>query len=192
MIKPKTDLNAEIRRLESIDDLKRGGFFFTGYESDQMYRVEKSETEDNTVISLRLEKRDSPYVKRWARTRDDLEMQKEVAAQGLSWGAFSGESLVGVALLELRHWNNSLHLHDLEVMPGFRGLGVGGMLMDKTLETARAEKVRVITLETQTTNYPAVKFYRRHGYQIDGVDLSFYTNHDIPDGEVALTMKLKL
>jgi ribosomal protein S18 acetylase RimI-like enzyme len=192
MIRPKTDLNAEIRRLKSIDDLKRGGFSFTGYESDRVYRVEKSETEDNTVISLRLEKRDSPYVKKWDRLQDELVMQKAIVEGGLSWGAFSGENLVGVALLEVRHWNNSLHLHDLEVMPEFRGRGLGGMLLEKVLETARDQKARVITLETQTTNYPAVKFYRRHGYQIDGVDLSLYTNDDAKNGEVALTMKLKL
>ena len=181
-----------IKRLAGIDELERHGFLFTGYESDQAYRVEKTETDDNTVISLRLEKRDSPYVKRWARTRDDLEIQKEVAAQGLSWGAFIGDRMVGVALLELREWNRSLHLHDLEVMPEFRGRGLGGMLLDKALEMARDQKARVITLETQTTNYPAIKFYRRHGYQIDGVDLSLYTNQDTSDGEVALTMKLKL
>jgi hypothetical protein len=33
------DPKVEIRRLENIDDLERGGFSFTGYESDNMYRV---------------------------------------------------------------------------------------------------------------------------------------------------------
>ncbi|MDO9026307.1 MAG: GNAT family N-acetyltransferase [bacterium] len=181
-----------LRRLAGIEDLERHGFSFIGYESDQVYRVQKTETEENTVISLKLEKRDGPYVKRWVRSRDDLEMQKEVAAQGLSWGAFIGDRLAGVALLELREWNHSLHLHDLEVMPEFRGRSLGGALLEKVLETARNQKARVITLETQTTNYPAIKFYRRHGYQIDGVDLSLYTNDDAKNGEVALTMKLKL
>jgi ribosomal protein S18 acetylase RimI-like enzyme len=186
------DPRVEIRRLESIDELERGGFGFTGYESDEMYRVQKTESAESTVISLSLERRDSAYVKKWDRPQAEHEMQKAIVEGGLSLGAFSGQRLVGVALLEVRHWNNSLHLHDLEVMPGFRGLGIGGMLMAKTLETALAEKVRVITLETQTTNYPAIKFYRRHGYAIDGVDLSFYTNHDADGGEVALTMKRKI
>lgn len=181
-----------LRRLAGLEDLERHGFRFVGYESDQVYRVKKTETEENTVISLRLEKLASPYVKRWARSRDDLEMQQEVAAQGLSWGAFIGDRLAGVALLELRQWNNSLHLHDLEVMPEFRNRGIGGTLMDKVFETARGQKARLVTLETQTTNYPAVSFYRKHGYEIDGVDLSLYTNDDAESGEVALTMKLKL
>lgn len=185
-------MEAAVRRLAAIDELERGGFSFTGYESDRAYRVQKTETEDSTVVSLRLEKLDSPYVKRWDRSRDDLEMQKEVVAQGLSWGVFFGDRLAGVALLEMRQWNRSLHLHDLEVMPEFRGRGLGGALLDKTLETARDRKARVITLETQTTNYPAISFYRKHGYKIDGVDLSLYTNQDAENGEVALTMKLKL
>jgi streptothricin acetyltransferase len=181
-----------VKKLDSIEDLEKYGFRFSGYESDQEYRAHKTETGESIVISLKLEKREIPYVKKWDRPEADLEMQRAIVKGGLSWGAFSGDRLAGAALLEVRRWNNSLHLHDLEVMPGFRGLGIGGRLLDKTLETARDQKVRVITLETQTTNYPAIKFYRKHGYEIDGVDLSFYTNHDAESGEVALTMKLKI
>jgi ribosomal protein S18 acetylase RimI-like enzyme len=46
--------------------------------------------------------------------------------------------------------------------------------------------------ETQNTNVPAITFYRRVGYEIDGVDLSYYTNRDMTDFEVAIFMKRKL
>lgn len=51
--------------------------------------------------------------------------------------------------------------------------------------------VRAISLETQSTNVPAIRFYRKCGYEVDCVVLSLYTNRDAEDGEVALIMKKK-
>ncbi|MDE2700419.1 MAG: hypothetical protein OXI23_16220 [Gemmatimonadota bacterium] len=38
---------------------------------------------------------------------------------------------------------------------------------------------------------PAIDFYRGVGFEVEGVDLSYYTNSDV-DGEVAVFMKRKL
>jgi ribosomal protein S18 acetylase RimI-like enzyme len=46
--------------------------------------------------------------------------------------------------------------------------------------------------ETQNTNAPAIAFYRRVGFELDGIDLSYYSNEDVTQGEVALFMKLRL
>ncbi|MNF18709.1 hypothetical protein D3C80_2229620 [compost metagenome] len=32
-------------------------------------------------------------------------------------------------------------------------------------------------------------FYKQCGFELDGIDLSFYTNNDMSDGEVAFFMK---
>ena len=45
---------------------------------------------------------------------------------------------------------------------------------------------------TQTTNVPAIDFYRKVGFEVDGIDLSYYGNNDVEAGEVALFMKRKL
>jgi ribosomal protein S18 acetylase RimI-like enzyme len=47
-------------------------------------------------------------------------------------------------------------------------------------------------VETQNTNLPAIRFYRAVGFEIEAVDLSYYTNHDTLDGEVAIFMKRKV
>jgi ribosomal protein S18 acetylase RimI-like enzyme len=49
--------------------------------------------------------------------------------------------------------------------------------------------MRSIVLETQTTNVPAIAFYRACGYALQGIDLSFYGNDDLQRGEVAVFMK---
>jgi ribosomal protein S18 acetylase RimI-like enzyme len=59
-------------------------------------------------------------------------------------------------------------------------------------QLARDAELRVIGLETQNTNVPAIDAYRRMGFEVEGIDLSFYTNTDTLDGEVAIFMKRML
>jgi ribosomal protein S18 acetylase RimI-like enzyme len=49
--------------------------------------------------------------------------------------------------------------------------------------------MRVLVCETQSTNVPAIRFYRALGFVLEGLDLSLYSNHDYPDGEIAIFMK---
>lgn len=64
--------------------------------------------------------------------------------------------------------------------------------MDALAGLAHAEGLRTLVFETQNTNMPAIQFYRSVGCEIDAVDLSYYTNRDAMDGEVAIFMKRKL
>jgi ribosomal protein S18 acetylase RimI-like enzyme len=41
-------------------------------------------------------------------------------------------------------------------------------------------------VETQSTNYPALSFYRKHGFRVAGFNDRLYTDDDLEDGEVAL------
>ena len=100
--------------------------------------------------------------------------------------------MVGTLIMERRTWNDTLHIEDLEVMPDWRGRGLGRLLMARADEVTRRLGVRAISLETQSTNVPAIRFYRKCGYEMDCVDLSLYTNRDAEDGEVAISMKKKL
>ena len=63
--------------------------------------------------------------------------------------------------------------------------------MDQVAEVAKAEGLRILVCETQNTNVPAIVFYRSVGFEVGGVDLSYYTNRDVED-EVAVFMKRKL
>jgi ribosomal protein S18 acetylase RimI-like enzyme len=64
--------------------------------------------------------------------------------------------------------------------------------MDRLAQKGKESGLRTIVCETQNTNVPAIKFYRKVGFMIDGVDLSYYTNDDWPDGEIAIFMKKPL
>ncbi len=73
-----------------------------------------------------------------------------------------------------------------------RRRGIGRQLMEMLTERGRAAGMRTVVCETQNTNLPAIRFYRKLGFRFEGIDLSYYSNHDFPDGEIAIFMKKRL
>ena len=82
--------------------------------------------------------------------------------------AFADDEPVGVAVgflgLSTFHARPLLNVHDLAVLPGWRGRGVGRAL----LEAVETEAVRrgccKLTLEVQEDNEPARRLYDRFGF----------------------------
>jgi ribosomal protein S18 acetylase RimI-like enzyme len=96
---------------------------------------------------------------------------------------------MGIALTEPREWNRSLWVQELHVTEGHRGCGLGRRLLERAVEHARTLRMRCVVCETQSSNVPAIRFYRALGFALEGVDLSYYTNEDRMRGEVAVFMK---
>jgi len=164
-----------------------------GYTSPARYIVRKDENPECTVITLELTPLDSPYVKRWEQSdEEEWARYQQFLAEGYSLGANEGEDLVGFALNEPRRWNNTLWIWEFHVAESHRRKGIGRQLMEAVVEKARQDGFRGVGLETQSTNIPAISFYRAVGFEIDALDLSLYTNTDAIDGEVAIFMKRKL
>ena len=182
----------EIRPLASlsIDKVHEIG---GGYTSTARYTVRKVEGVERTVFTLELTPLDSPYVKRWERSDfQEEERYRQIIAEGHSLGAYDGDQLVGLAIAETRRWNSTLWVWEFHVAESHRRRGIGRQLMAAVVEEARQAGLRVVGLETQSTNLPAITFYRAVGFEIDALDLSLYTNTDAADGEVAIFMKRKL
>jgi len=182
----------EIRPLApfSADQLHEIG---GGYTSPARYIVRKDESPERTVITLALTPLDSPYVKRWEQSDEEEWVRyQQFLGEGYSLGAYEGEDLVGFALNEPRPWNKTLWVWEFHVAESHRRRGIGRQLMDAVVEKARQAGFRIVSLETQSTNIPAISFYRAVGFEIDALDLSLYTNTDAIDGEVAIFMKKKI
>ncbi|HEX5547618.1 MAG TPA: GNAT family N-acetyltransferase, partial [Ktedonobacterales bacterium] len=118
-----------IRPLPSIDAalLER---LITGYTSAEMYRVTREETSDTIRFELLLTPLEQPFVKRYP-PLDSTEMERyrDLAAAGHAFGAFEGETCVGIALCEPQRWNSSLSVWEFHITPECRGQGVGRALM---------------------------------------------------------------
>lgn len=55
--------------------------------------------------------------------------------------------------------------------------------MDLAKVEARKVGARMLVLETQSCNVPAINFYLQHGFELIGFDLAHYTNNDIERNE---------
>jgi ribosomal protein S18 acetylase RimI-like enzyme len=177
-----------IRSLETIDleTLKR---LIRGYVSPEKYRVSREETEAKVVFSLDLVRLEKPYIKHY--DLDPLEDYQKIISMGFSLAAYEDEQLVALSLARPQPWNGSLWIHEFHVLEACQGKGIGRQLMEASAQKARDAGMRILFCETQNTNVPAIRFYRRMGFSIDAIDLSLYTNEDYPDGEIALFMKRK-
>lgn len=99
----------------------------------------------------------------------------------------TGEQL-GYLEIATEEWNNRLRMTQLLVKPEYRGTGAGKFLMNYAKSIARERDYRVIVLETQNYNTPAIDFYRSQGFRFCGGNTYFYSNEDIEDDEVMLEM----
>jgi ribosomal protein S18 acetylase RimI-like enzyme len=181
-------MSVRIARLTELplEDCRR---LISGYRSDQRYRVEKTESAEETRITLTLEDLPEPFIKQFEAEEELKTLYPDFVAQGLSFGAWADGQLVGIALCEREAWNNTLRLWELHVQNGLRGQGIGSRLIAAVQRLAAEQKFRAVTAEAQNTNVPAIRFYRKHGFVLEGVDLSLYSNEDMQRGEVAVYMK---
>ena len=180
-LRPLTRLNiAALKRVAS------------GYASDSKYTVVYTETESCVSFDMRLIPLDEPYVKRFHYDDEILQQYNTALITGYSFGAYDGDLLVGLAIAEGHRWNRSLSIYEFHVAETHRNQRIGKRLMECVAEKASCAGFRIIVCETQNTNPTAINVYRKLGFRVEGVDISFYSNDDYPEGEIAVFMKRRL
>ncbi len=179
----------EVRSLTklNINDLRRVA---SGYSSDAKYVVVHTDSENEASFNLRLVALEKQFVRKYDHfDAETVERYNEVLEGGYSFGAYDGDLLVGVMVAEARLWNHSLWVCEFHVAATHRNLGIGKRLMQEAAEKANHAGLRTIVCETQNTNASAIMIYRKLGFRIEGIDISYYSNNDYPDGEMAVFMK---
>jgi ribosomal protein S18 acetylase RimI-like enzyme len=102
------------------------------------------------------------------------------------WVAEDRDAVAGVAALKLEQWNRRARLEHLYVAPSARGRGIGRALVGAAAEAARELGARGVWAETQTTNYGAIRFYERAGFEWCGLDTSLYDAGAVGVGELGV------
>ena len=74
----------------------------------------------------------------------------------------------------LKWWNQFAYIEDLVVNPGFRGAGIGRMLIERGVQWARENNFPGVMLETQDDNVPACLLYQSCGFVLSGFDRNVY------------------
>lgn len=182
----------EIRPIErmALEDYRP---FAEPYVTDKIYRVQYTDTPDQTRFELHVEALQQPT--KHAYDHWDAvytEMYSKVFPQGFSWGAWEGKQMVGLLIGERVDWNSSLRIWEFHVAAVWRGQGIGRTLMETAAQKAQAAGLRTMVVETQNQNYPGICAYRALGFRLEGIDISYYTNEDYPDQGIAVFMKRRI
>ncbi|ASK30245.1 streptothricin acetyltransferase [Chryseobacterium sp. T16E-39] len=162
----------EIKKLEKLSSDPTSDWGLNGYETDTIFVVSTIGMGNTFEFSLR--KKKQYYKKVWETGSEDLAELNEIIAQGHSFGAFEGDELVGWLIAEFRTWNNSYYIENILVSEKLRGQDIGKQLIKMASKEARILGCRIVELETQNTNYPAIKFYQRAGFNFTGIHTKLY------------------
>lgn len=174
----------EIKKLQKLTSNPSVEWGQNGYSTDIIYSVSSIELSSNFEFTLREKK--LSYTKIWETGSDDIDELNMIIEKDSSFGVFAENELQGWIICEHRTWNNSFYIENILVNEKYRRQGLGIMLIKNAIKEARKLNCRVIELETQNTNYPAIQFYRRMGFNITGLNTRLYDQSD----EIALFMTL--
>jgi len=176
----------EIKKLEKITFNPTVNWGFNGYETNKIFAVSTIKMENSFEFSLR--EKNQYYKKAWTTNDEDIDSLNEIIEQGNSFGAFENNELIGWAICDFRAWNSSLFIENILIDEKFRGQNIGRLLIKYVSRKARELQCRMVELEVQNTNYPAIKFYQKAGFAINGINTKLYNNST----ETALFMSFEI
>jgi ribosomal protein S18 acetylase RimI-like enzyme len=93
-----------------------------------------------------------------------------------TWVAEQGGQMCGFAIVENLQEPGSLigYIQTIEVVPGCRGQGVGGELLLRVEDSARAAGALSLRLHVDEKNSSAIKLYAARGYLRQGREEDYY------------------
>jgi len=170
----------------SDEDVRR---LIVGFSTDQVYRYSKTETRDRTELTFELV--DKHYEKRFPLPSMMIGYYQRVLGTGLSFKAVEDDAFIGLTIADTQ-WNGIAIVWELHVDPSYRRRGIGRALLEAVEDAARSKGLRMVSIEVQSTNVPALDFYRACGYEVGAIDTAFYSNDDLEKGEIDVFMRKAL
>jgi ribosomal protein S18 acetylase RimI-like enzyme len=97
-----------------------------------------------------------------------LRMEKNAVDYDLSVGAYDGGRIVGFTLIGVDSWGGAVTAYDAGtgIVPAFRGQGLVRRMFDHALPALRERGVERFSLEVLQQNEPAIRAYRKSGFEI--------------------------
>jgi len=171
----------EIKKGSSLPKLKYH------YVSNGYYDVSIIRNPASWVTKLTLKHFEKPFVKVF-----EEKFFEEHVEEPRVFAVEKGVKRVGWLELGYERWNNRMRVWEFSVAEAFRRKGIGTLLMRHAVKVAKERGARMLVLETQSCNVPAVNFYLKFGFELIGFDVAAYSNEDIERKEVRLEFGLKL
>lgn len=181
----------EIKKLDEItfDQIKIFGVAL--YSSKSRYDIKRQVSGDEINFKMTLVNDSDPKVNYKMNNLETIKNYNLIISQGYSLGAFHNDKLIGYLIAENRKWNNSIWIEMIRVAKDYKGNGIGTSMLS-TLELLSQEcKNRIIEIETQNINIPAINFYKKNGYEFAGLNLTLYDPEECYD-EIAVFMSKRI
>ncbi|MFE5297869.1 GNAT family N-acetyltransferase [Streptomyces sp. NPDC056632] len=184
---------ADREAVEAIDD---------SFTTDRIYEV----VADGSGFALRERGVEPPLVKVFPEDPEDPEDFEDFEDAGEGTGgaedgegpggshvevAVAGDEVCGFVACGIEEWHSRLVVHQIAVAPAHRGRGIGAALMERACAYGRRAGARTAWLEVTNVNAPAIRAYRRMGFELCGLDTTFYRG-TASEGETALFMSREL
>jgi ribosomal protein S18 acetylase RimI-like enzyme len=93
--------------------------------------------------------------------------------------ALLDQDVVGYVSLLERGMDSTVSVTDLVVNAANRRQGVGSALLASAQDWAAARSLRLIILEMQSKNLPAIRFSQKFGYDFCGYNDHYYLTQDV-------------
>ncbi len=156
------------------------------YFTENHYAVTILRKKDKWEINLILETLPKPIEKRFESGlfQDFVDEPRVFAAE------FEGKQ-VGWIELGFHKWNNRMRIWELLVKEELRRKGIGTLLVNHAVKLSEKRSGRMLVVETQSCNVPAINFYLKYGFELIGLDTAAYSNEDIKRKEIRLEFGLK-
>ncbi|MCP1339339.1 GNAT family N-acetyltransferase [Idiomarina sp. M1R2S28] len=90
------------------------------------------------------------------------------------WVARSGNDLAGYAIAFTRRNSKVWRLYSIAVAQSFRGLGVGNLLMNEVLNSAKSSGAVAMSLEVKSDNKAAIHWYQSCGFETIDILPEYY------------------
>lgn len=100
---------------------------------------------------------------------EELDVPSAVFVTALADGEIAG--YVG-----MHHLGDVGYICNVAVSSDYRGMGIGGQLLEYLIDYARKNSLSEITLEVRTSNQAARKLYEKSGFERLGTRPNFYSN----------------
>lgn len=178
----------DVRKLISINDDELKSFGFNGFKTDKIYDVKKLKNKDSHQFIIDVVKLQETYTNEWSCNPKSEKVFNEAIKLGLSFGAYEKGTLLGYVIVNELTWNNSLWIENIRVSEKHKGKNIGSRLIDELVRIAEEKEIRIIGLEVHSSNYPAIEFYKKNQFEINGIDLLRYPKRENSKREVAIIM----
>ena len=157
------------------------------YITKEHYAVAVFRKKDGWEIQLVLETLPKPTEKRF-----ESGLFQDFVDEPRVFAAELEDKQVGWIELGFQEWNNRMRIWELLVKEGFRHKGIGTLLVDYAVRLSKRRGARMLVVETQSCNVPAVNFYLKNGFELIGFDVTAYSNEDMERREVRLEFGLRI